>query len=479
MSYHTPTKENNGKAARRQWMRHFLVFFLGGVAALGIVLFLVIDKYGHADHKSGRRSIIQNALRSNNNNNNNNNKIEGVYATHRLTHEELLHEIAHARWTLVDIYPTGQLTAQPDNGNSYHGVVGEFCPVSWHDHKQDPSRTPMFRDVLAQNLACASERRQTMELSTVMQHVQAFDEARLEQHDPESSVHVLELKAVAFHESRCGSTLIANLLQAWDPERHRVYSESGPPVAALRICGEDGSLCAHDLAVRVVQDVIALMSRSNDPLETFVFFKIQSIGSRQLHVWQHAFPDVPWFYLYRDPVQVLMSQLRQGPRNANCVRPQRAAHQPPSIVALLDKYEVHNVQQLSPTDYCALHLASLTSTAVRLLNDHAMPLDYSDQLAEQFTTYARYRLHLPWNTDVISPRLAETAQKYSKGRGGQARDFQGDSHIKEQQATDAMRQAAQRFLQDSYSMLQHASRQSWKELEAVMASHQQEEPAAV
>ena len=34
---------------------------------------------------------------------------------------------------------------------------------------------------------------------------------------------ILKLHGVVFHESRCGSTLVANSLAAFNPERKRVY----------------------------------------------------------------------------------------------------------------------------------------------------------------------------------------------------------------------------------------------------------------
>ena len=125
---------------------------------------------------------------------------------------------------------------------------------------------------------------------------------------------VLNFTAAAFHESRCGSTLVANSMIAMDPIKHRAYSESAPPVAALlHICGEYFDKCSQDQAATILRDTVYLMSRTDDHQEERVFFKFQSITSKAIPLFQMAFPDVPWMYVYRDPVQVMMSHVKDDP----------------------------------------------------------------------------------------------------------------------------------------------------------------------
>ena len=40
-----------------------------------------------------------------------------------------------------------------------------------------------------------------------------------------------------------------------------------------------------------------------------MFFKVSSIGAKRINVMQTAFPSVPWLFVYRDPVQTMMSHL--------------------------------------------------------------------------------------------------------------------------------------------------------------------------
>jgi len=85
-----------------------------------------------------------------------------------------------------------------------------------------------------------------------------------------------------FHESRCGSTLVANILAAFNPKESRVYSESAPPSQAAQLFN------MNDLenSIQLLRDVIYMMGRSNDPDERNLFFKIQSINSKKIHVFR-------------------------------------------------------------------------------------------------------------------------------------------------------------------------------------------------
>ena len=104
-----------------------------------------------------------------------------------------------------------------------------------------------------------------------------------------------------FHESRCGSTLVANLLTVASPS-HRVYSESAPVSTALSSlqCSTNSPACT-----KLIHDVIALMSASTDK----TFFKFQSALTFKMDRIIAAWPDTPWIFVLREPVAVLMSHL--------------------------------------------------------------------------------------------------------------------------------------------------------------------------
>ena len=204
---------------------------------------------------------------------------------------------------------------------------------------------PMFRDLVSHSPSCDDPF--AMDLSEILPLVRTHDVQ-----NPDS-VHAMYPAGFVFHESRCGSTLAANSLAAMDPDKHRVYSESNPSITALKACGTHGSGCPPGRAAQLIRDVLYLMGRTDDVLERRLFFKIQSIGTKSIHVMREAFPDVPWVFIYREPVQVMMSQIANGVERANCVRQMRDLD--PKSIALM-KENGKSLSTLESEDKCALHL---------------------------------------------------------------------------------------------------------------------------
>jgi hypothetical protein len=273
---------------------------------------------------------------------------------------------------------------------------------------------------------------------------------------PTSHAHTLSPAGFVFHESRCGSTLVANALAAMNPQSHRVYSESSPPIAALRACGFHGEECPEGRAAELLKDVIYVMGRTNDVKEERVFFKIQSIGSRYLSVFLEAFPDTPWIYVYREPVQIMMSQLANGESRANCVRQLRDV--PKRRIEKLIQ-DGRNVDGLSLVEQCGLHLSLLCESAVNAIFESGMlarPVNYENIVQKLINHIIPDHFGLLM-TEEEKENILKVSSKYSKGRGIRSREWKEDSDLKELSATHEIRAAAQYFLKEWYDILEEQS----------------------
>ena len=102
-----------------------------------------------------------------------------------------------------------------------------------------------------------------------------------------------------FHMSRCGSTLVSRMLAAC-PE-HLVVAEAGPLDSVLR--DETGQ------PVRL-RWMMAALGQQRDARQRRLFVKFDSWSALHLPLVRRAFPDVPWLFLFRDPVEVLVSHAR-------------------------------------------------------------------------------------------------------------------------------------------------------------------------
>ncbi|MBS0534767.1 MAG: aspartyl beta-hydroxylase [Proteobacteria bacterium] len=105
-----------------------------------------------------------------------------------------------------------------------------------------------------------------------------------------------------FHMSRCGSTLVSQMLA--QSARHIVLSEAAPFDAGVRMA-DAGLLRALALAY----------GRRRSGIEQRLFIKLDTWHAMALPLFEQAFSDVPWVFLFRDPVEVLVSQAREpGPQ---------------------------------------------------------------------------------------------------------------------------------------------------------------------
>jgi hypothetical protein len=209
-------------------------------------------------------------------------------------------------------------------------------------------------------------------------------------------------------------------------------------------------------AAMILQDVMYLMSRTDDAREERVFFKIQSIGTRFISVFQRAFPDIPFIFVYREPVQVMMSQLAMGPKRANCVRPRVLPHPVPILEEVIAKRGKSSVRDLTDEEYCAAHLATITESAVTGIshsNGKGMSVNYEDLPHILYETV--FPKHFGMSVDQTEiDNIVKICSIYSKGTAGQHQEYQPDSEEKERLASRAIKRASQLFLQESYEQLQ-------------------------
>jgi hypothetical protein len=110
----------------------------------------------------------------------------------------------------------------------------------------------------------------------------------------------------AFHMSRCGSTLVAQMLAAL---RWAVVISEGSPIDFALSAGR-GPVAAEQ-CVRWLRRIIGVLGRPRAENETHYFLKFDSWHILQLPLIRQAFPDVPWIFLYRDPFEVLASHRNQ------------------------------------------------------------------------------------------------------------------------------------------------------------------------
>mmetsp|Transcript_1970 Transcript_1970/g.4608 ORF Transcript_1970/g.4608 Transcript_1970/m.4608 type:complete len:546 (-) Transcript_1970:110-1747(-) len=326
-----------------------------------------------------------------------------------------------------------------------------LCKLNFREYSEQPHLTSMFKDLVAKS-KCMGGNRRRESLKSLLEEI----------NDPNGgeSARVVAPNGFVFHESRVGSTLVANFL-ASDP-LSLVFSESAPAANALLHC----DACTREHKVQLFRDVVTLMGRS--PFHQHLFFKFQSITVTHMDIALEAFPEVPWVFVYRQPVQTMMSHMdprKDNNGNAPCMRSKRRP--PKEVQADIDKYVTG---WGAPNEaWCAAHLNMLCSSAVRSMEKygtHKTEVGGESVLVQRglFLNYDSLPGIVPavllphFGVDPVPARwlrkISEESGQYSKSRGSKAGVFLGDSKDKVEHSTQLIKQYGEAILGPTYELMQ-------------------------
>lgn len=169
-----------------------------------------------------------------------------------------------------------------------------------------------------------------------------------------------------FHMSRCGSTLIAQMLAAVG--RAVVISEARPVDDVLQAkqgCPE----LAREEQVKWLRRVVAALGQRRGGEESLYFLKFDCWHIHQLPLIREAFPGAPWVFVERDAGEVVASQLRQPGL--------------PALPGALDPrvlgMRVEDVTGLSRGEWCARAIGGFQAAAEAFRGDRdGLFVDYAE-----------------------------------------------------------------------------------------------------
>lgn len=326
----------------------------------------------------------------------------------------------------------------------------KMCQVNYEKYSNEPWMLPMG-GLLAINSGCAEIKND---------HVQIMRLSVLEALLAESAVPVSSPTGFIFHETRCGSTLVANMLAS--VKSNVMWSESTGPWKVMHTCPK----CERRQIVRFLKVIIDAMSRS--PHHEHFYFKFQS--SEDIDPVITAFPDVPWIFIFREPVEVMMSRLGAQRIGMEGMEKEVAARVEKGMAApnagLHNKLKGKQGREANT----AQQLSGLCKKAINAFEAHpetGMMVEYPnlpDGIVETV-------LPQHFQVEVSSAdyeQMMTTTQKYSKVASFQKKDkpeakFVQDTGTKHDAASVAVTEAAQKFLYPDYYKLK--SMETWNKQE--------------
>ena len=240
-----------------------------------------------------------------------------------------------------------------------------------------------------------------------------------------------------FHMSRCGSTLVSQMLAAVDS--NIVVSEASPIDSVVQANHWRPDLDSERQS-RWLAAMIGALGQKRCGNERNHFIKLDCWHTLALPLFRRTFPEVPWVFVYRDPIEVMVSQLHMP---GTQMVPKGIG---PSFYGIERAYGPGTAE-----DYYAQVLARICEAA---LADHregggGLLVNYR-QLPEALFTAILPHFGVAYS-DADRAAMAAAARFDAKNPGF---EFEPDSKAKQQSATAAVRAASERRLGDIYGRLE-------------------------
>ena len=254
----------------------------------------------------------------------------------------------------------------------------------------------------------------------------------------EKQLDTVQPTGFIFHSSRCGSTLVANACRA--VSNSIVLSEANAidKLIARFITDADNPV-KESLYSVFLRGVVHALAQRRTGDERHLFVKFACCSFAQMERIKRIWPNVPWLFLYRDPVETIVSNMRDIPP------------------WLIDKDRrvlssiIGDASEMSLEELCARTIGSLFSSAYKLANANSMLLNYNQLSVPVIASVLNF-----FNVSLSSEELetiARTSKVYSKEVSG-TRAFVADVDAKQKLASDLVREVSERWAREPYRLLE-------------------------
>lgn len=236
-----------------------------------------------------------------------------------------------------------------------------------------------------------------------------------------------------FHISRCGSTLVAQMLASLS--KNIVISEAAVLDNVIR------ANASNENKIAWMRWMVSALARKRFADEENLFIKFDNWSVLDLPLIKAAFPDVPWIFLYRDPVEVIVSNVRQP-----------GVHMiPAAIEKIFPNMTVFEVLQFTMEEryartiaaFCKAGLENKDSKLGKFINYKQLPGAVTNEICEHFgVKFCDEDIGIMKSvTDFNAKTPYET--------------FSADSEQKQREASEAVVHFAHEFVSPFYEKLEN------------------------
>jgi len=337
----------------------------------------------------------------------------------------LVHQSINSLRSFVDIKPEALKWWCPVDA-----VISDNQPaIEWMDLQGVDFREPFFNETLARVESVEKRGRVVTGIDALL-HFEKICEG-------------LSPSGFIFHSSRCGSTLVANACRAL--KGSMVISEA-PVIDKLitRFFTDAAPGSAKELLYLVLlRATITALGQRLKGDERHYFVKLACTSTLQIQRLRSIWPGVPFVFLYRNPVEIMVSNLRSIPEWMR-------ADVNPAAAAAIVGVDQERLTSIGAEEYCARSLGRFFAAVdtnfdarMKLLNYEQLSFDSLIDILNFFGVEPT-----PAETEAIS----KVSRLYSKDIT-RARLFEDDSSQKRSAASPEVSLAAEKWAQSQYGRL--------------------------
>jgi hypothetical protein len=238
-----------------------------------------------------------------------------------------------------------------------------------------------------------------------------------------------------FHMSRCGSTLAAQMLAGLTTTL--VVSEAGPIDSIMRAGANRAGAPEEEELAEWLRGIVSALGQRRRPEQARLIVKLDAWAILRWPLIRRAFPDAPCVFVYRDPVEVVVSHLAR-----------RGYHTIPGTLPAgwLGAGEL----PIMAEEYVAAVLARLCERALDAARQGELTLVRYESLLEAVPeTVARL-----FGIEVGPAERAAFSAVAGRDAKNQAIQFEADSEDKQRKATPAALAAVDACLRPVYDSLE-------------------------
>jgi len=248
-----------------------------------------------------------------------------------------------------------------------------------------------------------------------------------------------------FHSSRCGSTLLANACRGTN--NSIVLSEAAAiDKLVARFITDANDAVKESLYSVLLRAVVNALAQNDSQTEQRVFIKFSCCSVSQLERIRRIWPRVPWIFLYRDPVETIVSNVSNPPA--------WLLDEDHRILAHITGTSVAEVGEMSLAERCARSIGSFFSTAHTLANDNSLLLNYKQLSSPAISGILKFFNVRPSAGEL--ERIASGTRIYSK-QVSSTREFIPDGDAKQKLAGNHVREVAERWAKTPYALLEQTN----------------------